>query len=251
MPLSDQQDAFGHVLLDYLEGDHGAVEIVERDDGFIALSAGAGEYFSDPPAWGDLDQAALAAARGRVLDAGSGAGRFSLELQRRGHEVVAIDTSPLAIEVCRCRGVRDARVLSVTSINRRLGRFDSIVMMGHNFGLFGGEQRMRRLLRRMWDVTGPDGRIIANGMDPYQTRDPLHLAYHARNRERGRMSGQIRMRVRYKTYRTPWFDYLFVSVDELRVLIRDSGWHLTRHVTEEGPSYLAILEKTGQGGALL
>ncbi|MCG6986996.1 MAG: methyltransferase domain-containing protein, partial [Gemmatimonadetes bacterium] len=138
MPLSDQQDAFGHVLLDYLEGDHGAVEIVERDDGFIALSAGAGEYFSDPPAWGDLDQAALAAARGRVLDAGSGAGRFSLELQRRGHEVVAIDTSPLAIEVCRCRGVRDARVLSVTSINRRLGRFDSIVMMGHNFGLFGG-----------------------------------------------------------------------------------------------------------------
>jgi SAM-dependent methyltransferase len=248
MPLRDEQDAFGHVLLDHLEGDHEAAEIIERDDGFIALSATAAGYFSEPAAWGDLDQAALAAARGRVLDAGSGAGRFSLALQRRGQEVVAIDTSPLAIEVCRRRGVRDARVLSVTSINRRLGRFDSIVMMGHNIGLFGGEQSMRRILRRMWDVTGPEGRIIADGLDPYQTGEPLHRAYHARNRERGRMGGQIRMRVRYKTYRTPWFDYLFVSMDELRALIKDSGWHLTRHVTGEGPSYLAILEKTGQGG---
>jgi len=85
--------------------------------------------------------------------------------------------------------------------------------------------------------------IIASGLDPYQTTEPLHLAYHARNRERRRMPGQIRMRVRHKTYRTPWFDYLFVSVDELRGLLDSSGWQLSSVATAPGPSYLAIIEK--------
>ena len=34
-------------------------------------------------------------------------------------------------------------------------------------------------------MTGPHARIIAESRDPYQTRDPGHLAYHERNRRRG------------------------------------------------------------------
>jgi SAM-dependent methyltransferase len=240
--MKRDRDAFGHALMDSLEGSGDAAEIIERDDGFIALSAGASAYFREPAEWGDLDHAALDAIRGRVLDVGCGAGRFALELQRRGHPVVAIDTSPLAIEVCRSRGVLDARVLSVTRIDRRLGPFDSIIMMGHNFGLFGDARRMDRLLDRMRRVLTPTGRIVAEGLDPYQTDEPLHHAYHERNRARRRMSGQIRMRVRYKTYRTPWFDYLFVSVEDLERLLAGSGWRLTRVMKGDGPSYLVILE---------
>jgi SAM-dependent methyltransferase len=248
MALKEHQDAFGRSLMDCLERKEDSYEIIERDDGFIALSAATTQYFSEPLQWGKLDQTALATACGRILDVGCGAGRFALALQGNGLEVVAIDVSPLAIEVCRRRGVGDARVLSITQIHKDLGQFDSIVMMGHNFGLFGSSQRMHSILKRLTRVTTPEGRIIASGMDPYQTDEPLHLAYHARNRDRGRMSGQIRMRVRYKTYRTPWFDYLFVSGDELEELVSGTGWRLAQVVTAEGPSYLAILEQIRRHG---
>jgi hypothetical protein len=71
--------------------------------------------------------------------------RVALELQARGREVVGIDSSPLAVEVARRRGVRDARVLPFEQVGPALGRFDTVVMYGNNFGLFGGEAKARRL----------------------------------------------------------------------------------------------------------
>jgi hypothetical protein len=54
------------------------------------------------------------------------------------------------------------------------------------------------------------GRIMAASNDPGLTDDPTHLAYQERNRRRGRMPGQLRLRVRYRDLSDPWFDYLIV-----------------------------------------
>jgi hypothetical protein len=94
----------------------------------------------------------------------------------------------------------------------------------------------------MKHITAPDARIVANGLDPYQTTEPAHQAYHQRNRARGRMAGQIRMRVRYKGLKTPWFDYLFVSLEELEDLLDGTGWRLAEAV-EAGASHVVVLEK--------
>jgi len=243
MVIDESRDAFGHALLDWFERqDESAVEIIERDDGMIAIALGARHYFRGPDEWGTLDRAALETTRGRVLDAGCGAGRFALALQERGHDVVAIDVSPLAIEVCRRRGIRDARLLPLSRVEPEDGPFDTVLMMGHNLGLLASRRNARRVLRRLFRATTPGARIIGDGLDPYQTTEPLHLAYHARNRDRGRMGGQIRMRVRYKTWRTPWFDYLFTSSDELEELTAGTGWALAG-VTTDAPGQLAVLER--------
>lgn len=67
-------------------------------------------YFLEPDAWSDAwpdnDVTALDLVGGRVLNVGAGAGRFLLALQSRGHEPMALDVSPGAVEVCRRRGVR-------------------------------------------------------------------------------------------------------------------------------------------------
>jgi len=78
-------------------------------------------------------------------------------------------------------------------------------------------------------------------MDPYQTSMEAHRAYHERNRSLGRLPGQTRLRVRYQNLATPWFDYLFASVDELRALLDGSAWTLKRCETA-GAGYLAMLQ---------
>jgi cyclopropane fatty-acyl-phospholipid synthase-like methyltransferase len=189
-------------------------------------------------------QQAMSYAQGRVLDVGCGAGRFALYLQRHGHEVVGIDNSPLAVEVCRKRGVEDARIMSVTQVStRQLGKFDSIIMLGNNFGLFGNLRRARWLLRRFYGMTGENGRIIAESNDPYATDKPYHLVYQKWNRQRNRMTGQLRIRVRYLTYIGSWFDYLLVSQDEMQEILAGTGWQVSRFLESEGSPYVAIIEK--------
>ena len=236
-------DAFGREVLDYLE--HGvAQEIVERDDGYITTSAGAAAYFRAPRTWPPPERATLRYVRGRVLDVGAGAGRSALHLQERGHEVVAIDVSPGAVEVCRRRGVRDARAVSVDDIDAALGIFDTVLMLGNNFGLLQSRTKARRLPRTFHALTTDRGRVVATNVDPSTTDDPDHLAYHERNRRRGRLPGQLRIRVRYKQLASPWFDYLLAEPDELDELVAGSGWHVHRLVhAHETALYGIVLEK--------
>ena len=185
-------------------------------------------------------------ARGRVLDIGCGAGRHSLYLKEQGFDVLGIDNSPLAIEVCRSRGLSNAHVLSITQITPQLGAFGTIPMLGNNFGLFGSFTRAKWLLRRFHRITSGEARIIAESRDPYETESLEHLEYHEFNRQRGRMPGQLRIRVRYKKYATPWFDYLLVSKDEMGRILEDTGWEAREFIDGETPGvYIAIIERAG------
>jgi len=241
--LRDDQDAYGRLILDYLEEGEGT-EVVERVDGFIdAGMYGPAAYFAPFRRWPRAERHALRLARGRVLDVGCGAGRVGLELQDRGHEVVGIDLSPLAVDVSRRRGVRDVRELAVIQVGRELGMFDTIVMFGNNVGLMGSRRRAPWLLRRFRGVTNERARILAESVNPYQTDKPEHLAFHERNRRSGRMAGQLRIRIRHGSYATPWFDYLLVSPEEMAELAEGTGWELVRVIDEGEHVYVGVLER--------
>lgn len=240
--LKEHQDAFGREIYDYYHGQE-SYEIIERDDGFFSLSPGPRLYFLEYEDWPEADKRAIRYARGRVLDIGAGAGRHSLYLQAQGLEVLGIDNSPLAVEVCQQRGLRNARVLPLAQISSKLGVFDTILMMGNNFALLGNPDRARRLLKRFHGMTAQDARIVAQTRDPYATEVPEHLEYHSHNRQRGKLSGQARIRVRYKKYVTPWIEFLMLSQAELETLLRDEPWRLSEFIPGQGGNYVAILEK--------
>ncbi len=239
--MKEHEDAYGRELLDQLEG-RPVYEIVERDDGYIDAHPAAG-YLAEYDQWSPAEQESMTAVEGRVLDIGCGAGRHALYLQGKGHSVVAIDVSPLAVEVCKRRGVRDVRVMSITEIDSSFGEFTTILMMGNNFGLFASERRAKRLLRRFHGMTSREGRIIAQARDPYNTDNEFHHEYHQRNRDMGRMGGQLRIRVRHQKYTSRWFDYLFVTPAEMEDLVAGTGWRLERVFGAEDPSYIAVLAK--------
>jgi SAM-dependent methyltransferase len=244
--LARNHDAFGRMLLDQLS-DPTAVGFVERDDGYLDTGAGT-QYFSGFPDWPDNVKKALRLAKGRMLDLGCGAGRHSLYLQRQGSAVTGIDSSPLAVRTCRRLGLRRALNIAVEDlasprVRRRLGRFDTVLMLGNNLGLLGSARKGTRLLRALHRITNPGALIIGESVDPYGTRKPWHRAYHARNRRRGRMGGQIRLRVRYLNLSTPWSDYLLLSRSELRGLLRDTGWCLEQAIPGAEGSFVAIIRR--------
>ena len=168
MTIAPHEDAYGAILLAALEG-RDAAEVMERDDGTVWCGDGS-DYLHPPRRWPATERRMLRFARGRVLDVGCAAGRVSLLLQERGREVVAIDESPLAVEVARRRGVKDARALSLADVDASLGLFDTVLIVRNNMGL-GGPDGAAALLERLAQMTTPRGRLITDSVDPHRIDD--------------------------------------------------------------------------------
>jgi hypothetical protein len=117
-------------------------------------------------------------------------------------------------------------------------------MFGNSFGLLGTPRRLKRLLHVFDRITPPAGRIVATSNDPSATDDPDHLAHQGASRAAGRMPGQLRIRVRHRRLRTPWFDYLIVSPAEMEDLLGGSGWRLARVIPGETAYYAVVLKKS-------
>ena len=238
------KDAFGKQLLAEYE-DRSIPEIVERDDGFISVGRRFGPlYFSEYPKWSPSEKRAIKFVKGKILDIGSGAGRHSLYLQEKGFDVTALDNSEGAVKVCKMRGLKKIKHLSIDNIEQLApNKFDTILMLGNNFGLFGNKKKAKTILKKLYQVTSPTAQIVAETNNPVNTTNPIHLAYHKRNQKLGRMKGQIRIRIRFKNLASPWFDYLFVTPDEMKSLLVGTGWKISKLIDPKAVSYIAVITK--------
>lgn len=226
-------------LLDTLHG-VGGDHVLERADGLVDVMSGA-DYLSGPDDWPEWEVTALERVSGRVLDVGAGAGRHCLALQAKGDEPTALDTSPGAIEVCEARGVNRTFLGPISALAEKNSEpFDAAILMGNNLGLLGSPEQATDYLDALRHLLVSRGTVVGTCVDPYVTDNLGHLAYHEQNRRAGRMAGQATLRVRYGYVATEWFDYLFVSPNELRQLAADAGWRV-EETTEPQPTYVAVL----------
>ena len=131
------------------------------------------------------------------------------------------------------------RGFALEDVDESLGEFDTLVMFGNNFGLFGSRAKRVACFGSYPFVR----RIVATSNDPFGTDDPVHLGYHERNRNRGRMPGQLRLRVRYRDLIGPWFEYPIVSPEEMAEIVEGTGWEIRHLIQDEGTPYVAVLER--------
>jgi len=236
-------DVFGRALLDWAKG--GTIpEIVEREDGFTQSGAGPDVYLSAPKDWPLAERQSLRQMRGRVLDVGCGAGRVALALQGRGVDVVGLDWSVRAVEAARLCGVINLQRGSIDHLGRIIGQFDSIVLFGNNFGLFGTPERAHDLLGEWARKAKPGTRIFLESTSAYFGGAPgFDRLYYRRNLEHGRPPGGVRLRYRYEELTGEWFTWLFVSQKEMRAILRGTGWRQIRVFTSGvSDPYVAVLE---------
>jgi len=236
------RDIFGKALMEYCKGDKTPL-MIRRDDGYVEKERFLDIVFSECDKWDELERMALEHVKGRVLDVGCGAGRHSLWLQEKGFEVVAVDVSPLAVEVSKSRGVRDCRVMDATNLSFSPNSFDTILLMGNNFGVAGNVEGTKRMFEKFYQITSKDAIVIVTSRNPIATNNPEHLKYHELNRKRGRPIGQVTIQLEYKGGVGDWFDLLLASPDEMEEICKPVGWSLAQIFKDKNEMYAAILRR--------
>ncbi len=235
------KDATGQAIWAAFNGKYG-FEIIERDDGFI-VGGITGQYLAEFKNWSPHEKKAIRYVKGNVLDIGCGAGKHSLYLQGKGFDVTPIDVSPLTIKVCTKRGLRNAKVLSIEDIDCFKQKFDTVLLLGNNFGLLQTVNKSRKLLRMIHQLTSKNAIIIAESSDPTKQQEIENIAYQKSNIKKGRLPGQRRIRIRFRNYCSDWFDYLGVSKKEMETVLEGTGWRVKQYFDSDRTSFIAIIEK--------
>jgi SAM-dependent methyltransferase len=131
----------------------GGTRGVDYDAAFAALAASGADVHGEA-AYVD----ALLAPGSRVLDAGCGTGRVAVELARRGHDVVGVDSDPSMLAVARTHA--GPRWLAADLVDLALpDRFDLVVAAG-NVVVFLAPGSEPQVVRRLAEHLAPTGLLV-------------------------------------------------------------------------------------------
>lgn len=204
--LDPDKDPMGAAIADYYRhGKAGRLRVFSSmfDEDEIPVSTLFRTYRDMPV----LEQKALQAAHGRILDVGAGSGCHSLALREMGKEVCAIDISPLSVGVMRRRGL-DACQQDFFD-DAFTGTFDTVLMLMNGSGIIGRTDRFPAFFRRLDKLLAPGGCVLMDSSDLrylFENEDgsmdiDLNASYY----------GEVDFRMQYKNVRGDVFDWLYVD----------------------------------------
>lgn len=235
-------DAFGLALRDQY---HGAdvSEILEARNGYIWTNGSISKYFARRTEWPASEQSVFKAVQGRVLDIGCGAGRQSVYLAN--NPVTAIDTSPLAVEVAKLRGVSDAHVLGIDDIHQLETRFFRTVLVDLGLLLGGSHEEAQSRLARLRYVTMRDAIVIGSSVDP-GTVEPTVLQVVQKDASGNCTYGYIPLRVRHRAMATPWTQRHYIALAEVERRLEGTGWRpgFVSHGDANSGRYDVVIHRT-------
>ncbi|MBX6168453.1 MAG: methyltransferase domain-containing protein [Thermobispora bispora] len=169
------------------------------------------------------DEAMLARCADPTLDVGSGPGRLTVALTRRGVRALGIDVTPRAVRLTRLAGGR-ALCRDVFGRVPGAGRWGTVLLADGNIGIGGDPDA---LLRRARELLRPGGEVVAE-LDPP-----------------GTVTRTERVRLRREGRTTSWFAWARVSVSDIGPLAARTGFRQTEVWTEAG-RWFSVLRRAGR-----
>lgn len=241
-PLSLQKnimkDLFGKAIYDYFSGNYTEnlkteTDISEQDE--LPLSYLFRTYQQMP----FLEKKALDMASGKILDVGCGAGSHSVYLQEKNMDVIAIDISPKAIEVCKLRGIKNAINQDIMQVE---GKFDTILLLMNGAGICGRLRYLDIFLQKLKSLLNENGQILTDSSDIIYMFDqnedgsydiPLLHDYY----------GEVNYIIRYKNQEEAAFPWMYIDFNTLQNATIANG--MTCELIYEGEhfDYLAKITK--------
>lgn len=179
----------------------------------------------------ELERLALELAEGDILDVGAGSGCHSLALQKMGKHPVAIDISPLSVEVMKERGV-NARQINLYD-ESFAERFDTVLMLMNGTGIIGTLDNMPVFFERMRQLLKPDGSVLIDSSDLrylFEEEDGSLMIDLADD-----YYGLLDYQMQYKDVLGEPFDWLYVDFDTLAFYAEENGF--TAELLAEGEHY--------------
>lgn len=186
-----------------------------------------------------IEQKALQLATGKVLDVGCGAGSHSLSLQNdRNLEVTSIDISEKAIETCKLRGVKNAKVQNILDFEGE--KFDTILLLMNGVGIFGKLDTCNKFLSKLKSLLNEGGQILLDSSDIIYMFDededggkwiPSNNDYY----------GELVFNISYKGEKEEPFDWLYLDYNTLQNAAIANGLKCELILEGEHYDYLAKL----------
>jgi cyclopropane fatty-acyl-phospholipid synthase-like methyltransferase len=183
------------------------------------------------------EQEAIRLCSGRVLDVGAGSGCHSLELKKKGLEVVAIDISEPSVEVMKERGL-DARIINF--FDKTFDeKFDTILMAMNGIGIVGKIERLPEFFMRIKQLLTTDGQLLLDSSDIryiFENEDgsldiDLAAGYY----------GELDYRMQYRGIKGETFDWLYIDFETLSMYAEQCGLMCEKCIDGEHYDYLARL----------
>lgn len=234
--MKNFDDVFGLAFKDYMNGKSDATIIVKLD---VAEdeTLPAEYFFRDANRMPLEEQKALDMCHGSILDAGAGAGSHSLELMKRGYEVLPLDISEGAVEIMKSRGLNNAICADIFEYQQK--KFDTILFLMNGIGMAKNLKGLGSLLKKVKMLLNPDGQILLDSTDLiYLFRDEdgsflINLA--------GKYYGEVRYRLSYNGCHQKPFQWLYVDFGTLSDIADKSGFEAEMLMEGEQFHYLAGL----------
>ena len=232
MEIKKGGDPVGAAILDYASTKKPNDIIVGSDiceDDIIPIEV----LFRKMDEMPELEQIALEAAKGKILDVGAGAGVHSLELQDRGYEVFPIEVSDGAVRYMKQVGL-NARNCNFFDLKGE--QYDTILMMMNGIGIAGTLANLENTLIQAKSLLAEGGKILCDSSDiKYLYEDEDGALWVDLNSE---YYGNFRFQMKYKKDKGPWFDWLYVDFDNLFKAAKNVGLKAKR-LYENEDHYLA------------